>query len=150
VTRPSSATDASPRGEDACRPLRADRAPHSPADRSGLGRSFAQALARRDFGELGALLHPAIEFRALTPRRAWAPESHGQVVEVFRTWFGACDVEHVLRLDTDTVADRRHVAYRFRVYRPDGRFVIEQQAYYDERDGQINWMRVTCSGFRVA
>ena len=31
---------------------------------------------------------------------------------------------------------------------PDGRFVVEQQAYLEERDGRIGWMRVMCSGFR--
>jgi hypothetical protein len=30
----------------------------------------------------------------------------------------------------------------------DGDFVVEQQAYIEERDGQIGWMRVVCSGFR--
>jgi hypothetical protein len=124
--------------------------PSSATDASRLGRSFAQALARQDHRALGDLLHPAVEFRALTPRRAWAPESHSEVLAVLRTWFGDCDVEQVVRLETDTVADRRHLAYRFRVRRPDGRFLIEQQAYYGERDGQIDWMRIMCSGFRPA
>jgi len=26
--------------------------------------------------------------------------------------------------------------------------VVEQQAYFTERDGRIDWMRVLCSGFR--
>ena len=30
----------------------------------------------------------------------------------------------------------------------DGQFVVEQQAYYMQRDGRISWMRVLCSGFR--
>ena len=30
----------------------------------------------------------------------------------------------------------------------DGRFLVEQQAYIEERDGRIGWMRVVCSGFR--
>jgi hypothetical protein len=29
-----------------------------------------------------------------------------------------------------------------------GPFVVEQQAYYTDRSGQITWMRVLCSGFR--
>jgi hypothetical protein len=32
--------------------------------------------------------------------------------------------------------------------RKDGPFVVEQQAYYEERDGRIGWMRVVCSEFR--
>ena len=27
-------------------------------------------------------------------------------------------------------------------------FVIEQQIYYTERGGRIDWMRMMCSGFR--
>jgi len=30
----------------------------------------------------------------------------------------------------------------------DGPFIVEQQAYYTERDRRITWMRVLCSGFR--
>jgi hypothetical protein len=42
----------------------------------------------------------------------------------------------------------RALAYRFGVTNPDGRFLVEQQAYLFARDGQIEWMRVLCSGFR--
>jgi hypothetical protein len=40
------------------------------------------------------------------------------------------------------------VGYRFSVTNPDGRFLVEQEAYLAERDGRIGWMRVVCSGFR--
>jgi hypothetical protein len=40
--------------------------------------------------------------------------------------------------------------YRFSVRNPDGRFLVEQQAYLPERDGRIGWMRVLCSGYRPA
>jgi hypothetical protein len=30
------------------------------------------------------------------------------------------------------------------------RSTVEQQAYLSTRDGQIDWMRVVCSGFRPA
>ena len=46
------------------------------------------------------------------------------------------------------VGDRDRVGYRFRVQRPDGSYVVEQQAYLSEREGRIGWMRVLCSGFR--
>jgi len=42
------------------------------------------------------------------------------------------------------------VGYRFSVNNPDGHFLVEQQAYLADRDGQIGWMRVVCSGFRPA
>jgi len=40
------------------------------------------------------------------------------------------------------------VGYRFRVKNPDGIFLVEQQAYLSQDDGQIAWMRVVCSGYR--
>jgi hypothetical protein len=27
---------------------------------------------------------------------------------------------------------------------------VEQQAYFEERDGRITWMRVLCSGYQEA
>ena len=48
------------------------------------------------------------------------------------------------------VGDRERVGYRFSGRNPDGRFVVEQQAYLSERDGRIGWMRALCSGFRRA
>jgi hypothetical protein len=58
------------------------------------------------------------------------------------------DVQSLDSLSSEHVADRERVGYRFTVTNPDGRFVVEQQAYVSERDGKIDWMRVVCSGFR--
>jgi hypothetical protein len=71
-------------------------------------------------------------------------------VEVLRTWFGDFDNHDVLGVDTTEMAGRNHVSYRYRGERPEGRFVIEQQAYYDETNGQISWIRILCSGYRPA
>lgn len=54
----------------------------------------------------------------------------------------------MISIETDSVADRQRVAYRFHGRNQDGPFVVEQQVYYSERDGGIDWMRVVCSGFR--
>jgi hypothetical protein len=80
---------------------------------------------------------------------AYGRPRDADVVEVLRTWFGDAQVERVARVETDAVSDRQHVAYRFRGCRPDGPFVIEQQAYFTEDDGRIDWMRLMCSGFRA-
>ncbi len=69
---------------------------------------------------------------------------------VLRHWFEDSDeIEQVLAIETDSFADRQRVGYRLRVRNPDGQFIVEQQAYYTERDGRIRWMRVLCSGFRA-
>ena len=47
-------------------------------------------------------------------------------------------------------ADCQRVAYRLHGHDSQGGFLVEQQAYLEERDGLISWMRVLCSGFRPA
>ena len=117
-----------------------------------VGSRFAQALSVKDFSTIGELLDPNIDFRALTPRKAWEAREAGQVIDkVLRVWFDDSDVlEELVKVETDEMADRRRVSYRLRGRNYDGPFLIEQQAYYTEREGRIDWMRVLCSGFREA
>jgi hypothetical protein len=118
------------------------------ATTTSLGAKFAHSIARHDFAEVAELLHPAIDFRALTPRRAWEPATREDVLDLLRTWFDDCEIQEVLRVDTHQIAGRLHVTYRYQGERPDGPFLIEQQAYYDETDGQISRIQVLCSGFQ--
>jgi hypothetical protein len=117
-----------------------------------LGEQFAHALAAKDFGRVGELLHPEVDFRGLTPRRDWQAADAGAVIStVLEQWFEEDDlIESLEQLETDAFADRERVGYRFRVRCPDGVFLVEQQAYLAERDGRIGWMRVVCSGYRPA
>jgi hypothetical protein len=116
---------------------------------SRLGRAFAEALSRKQFDEAIALLDSEIEFRALTPRRNWEASDPAQVGAILRQWFkDTVEIEEVVAIETDSVADRQRVAYRFQGRNEDGPFAIEQQAYYSEQDGRIVWMRVLCSGYR--
>jgi hypothetical protein len=113
--------------------------------------AFAEALSRKDFEQVVGLLDPEIDFRALTPRRTWEASSSRAVVDdVLTQWFEPSDeLERLVSTDEDAFADRLRVAYRIEGHNPDGPFVVEQQAYYAERDGRISWMRVLCSGFRA-
>jgi hypothetical protein len=115
-----------------------------------LGARFAEALAVKDFDGLRGLLHPQVDFRAMTPRREWIAGDPDTVVsDVLRQWFEDSDeIVELLDLQTDSFADRQRVGYRFRGINPEGPFVVEQQAYLAEEDGLITWMRVLCSGFR--
>jgi len=96
------------------------------------------------------LLHPDIDFRGLTPSRNWEASGRDAVIALFlENWFEESDqIEGLVHLESDSVADRQRVGYRFRVTCPDGPFIVEQQAYLAERDGRIGWMRVVCSGYR--
>jgi hypothetical protein len=115
-----------------------------------LGAEFAHALSEKDFDRLSELLHPEIEFRAVTPRRFWEADDSATVIsDVLRQWFKDSDeIESLEQLDGDAFADRERVGYRFSVRNPDGHFLVEQQAYISERDGRIGWMRVVCAGYR--
>ena len=115
-----------------------------------MGGAFAQALGAKQFGQVAELLHPEIDFRALTPRKFWEASSPRQVVdEILTTWFD--DTDDIREVDVDRERRVRRPRARclpFRGETPDGPFVVEQQAYYTVRDGRIDWMRVLCSGFR--
>ena len=117
-----------------------------------LGAEFARAFVEKDSGRMRELLHPEVDFHALTPSRAWEASGQDAVLEVlFADWLEDSDhVEAVGRIEGDTIVDRERVGYRFSVSNPDGRFLVEQQAYLSARDGQIDWIRVVCSGFRPA
>ena len=115
-----------------------------------LGRDFAQALAARDPALLAEVLAPDVDFRALTPNRAWQTSTADEfVTDVLPAWFEERDHIDALRtLESGSVGDRERVGYLFRGHNDDGPFVVEQQAYYEARDGRISWLRVLCSGFR--
>jgi hypothetical protein len=117
-----------------------------------LGAEFARALATKDYGRVAELLHPEVDFCALTPSRTWeASDADAVISGVLRQWFEDSDeIQALERLESDAFADRERVGYRFSVRNPDGRFLVEQQAYLSARDGRIGWMRVVCSGFRPA
>ncbi|HEX4806562.1 MAG TPA: hypothetical protein VFU94_11740 [Conexibacter sp.] len=125
--------------------------PATPAtDASRLGAAFARALAAKDFARAAALLHPDVDFGALTPRRAWEAHTPEQVAaEVLSVWFDDdCELDELVRVERETFRDRERVAYQLRGRGPDGPFLMEQQAYLTARDGRIGWMRVLCSGKR--
>ncbi len=117
---------------------------------TSLGEAFADALSRKDFDEVTALLHSDVDFRGLTPGRMWeASDARSVVEDVLKSWFEPSDeLERLVSTQTDAFADRARVGYRLEGHNPDGPFVVEQQAYYEEREGRIGWMRVVCSGFR--
>jgi len=117
-----------------------------------IGERFAHALAVKDDAALRALLADSIDFQALTPGRHWQAATPGQVVEeiILGRWFGAdADIRELCSVTTGKVSDREHVAYRLRVSRSSGNYLVEQQAYYSTDGARITWMRVLCSGYQA-
>ena len=123
-----------------------------PQQQTTVGADFARAFGEKDSARIRELLHPEIDFRGLTPNRFWEASNADDVVEIlFGDWLEDTDhVDGIEGIEADTVADRERVGYRFRVSNADGRHLVEQQAYLSTRDGQIDWIRVVCSGFRPA
>jgi hypothetical protein len=115
-----------------------------------LSERFVQALADKDSTGLKALLRHDIDFRAMTPSRFWESNDVDEVVDdtIFGTWFDPSrEITDVVAVETDRIGSLERVAYRFTVNRPDGRFTIEQQVYYETDGATIGWLRLMCTGF---
>ena len=115
-----------------------------------MDRAFAEALGRKDFDAVITLLDPNLDFRGLTPGRAWETSGARSVVDdvLSQRFEESDDLEQILSIETGSFADRERVSYQFRGKNENGPFAVEQQAYYTEDEGRITWMRVLCSGFR--
>jgi hypothetical protein len=117
---------------------------------TSLGAAFAEAVASKNYARVADLLHPDVDFRALTPNRSWqANDSDTVIKQVLTSWIEPDEhVEELISVDTDTIVDCERVGYRYRLRTPDGSFLVEQQAFLRERDGRIDWVRLVCSGSR--
>jgi hypothetical protein len=115
-----------------------------------VGERFARALADKDAGALKTLLRPDVDFRAMTPGKFWESTDVDTIVDktLLGTWFDPDRrVTSVLAIETDSIGSLERVGYRFEVQRPDGEFVIEQQAYFATDGEKISWLRIMCTGF---
>ncbi len=116
------------------------------------GERFARALLAKDWAVVAAVLDPQVDFRGLTPGRAWeASTAEDLIQQVLSKWLEPSDdVHQVIDIAADRIANRWRVVYRFRVRNPGGDFVCEQTAYYDTDRERIIKLRVLCSGFLPA
>jgi hypothetical protein len=115
-----------------------------------VGERFARALAAKDAGELKSLLRSDVDFRAMTPGKFWEATDVDVIVDetMLGTWFAPeRRITEVVAVQTENVGSLDRVGYRFKVERPDGEFIIEQQAYFETDADKISWLRIMCSGF---
>jgi hypothetical protein len=116
---------------------------------TSLGEDFARAVAAKDHDRVRQLLHPELDFRAMTPSRIWEAAEPEDVISALCVWFDDGDtIDGLDMVETDAFADRERVGYRLRVHNADGDHIVEQQAYFSERDGRIGWLRIMCAGYR--
>ena len=132
--------------------MRVDDLEDAPAPAArGLGHRFAAALAAKDAATLRGMLDAEVDFRAMTPSRVWEARTAAEVVDdvILGKWFEPGDtIERVEAVETGMVGDRCRLGYRLQVTNDDGRFAVEQQAFFDVIGNKITWLRVLCSGFR--
>jgi hypothetical protein len=116
-----------------------------------LGRRFVEALGAKEVEALSAVIHPEVDFRALTPNRFWEAQNRDAMLDILLgSWFPAdTALDELLLLEADTVADRERLRFRFRGRNRDGPMIVEQQAYLARRDDSIGWIRIVCSGQRA-
>jgi len=115
------------------------------------GERFARAIAAKDSAALIDVLAPDVDFRAMTPQRFWESASPHEIVDdvILGRWFDPSDhIDSLERVETDTVADRERIVYRFHVTNADGAFLVEQSAYFSVVDDRIAWLRIMCAGYR--
>jgi hypothetical protein len=124
--------------------------PTPSATETGPGTAFVEAIVVGDPDRARPLFADPVDFRAVTPSRAWEAWTPDEVVAiVLGPWFGPDRGRRALAaLEEDRVGDRHRVTYRLGVHGPDGEQVVEQTAYFSVDGGLISWMRVACSGFR--
>jgi hypothetical protein len=114
----------------------------------GIAAAFADAILARDFAQAISLLHPEIDFRAMTPNRIWEADGPAAVESVLRKWLDDPDedVEQIGATDPAVIENTARVGWLVRLTDAEGPQTFEQQAYVRERDGQIGWLRVMCTG----
>jgi len=79
----------------------------------GLGAAFATAVAAKDHTRIRELIHPEIDFWAMTPGEIWDAGGPDEIVGVLDEWFGEDDlIEAIELLDGDAFADRERVSRR--------------------------------------
>ena len=118
-----------------------------------LGLRLARAIADKDESALRGVLADDVDFRGLTPRRAWEASTPDEVVDIaFGKWFTESD--HIVDdsiSEGEVVGDTARVSYRLDIDNADGSHVVEQQVYYRGDTGgedRIAYARVVCSGYR--
>ncbi len=102
---------------------------------TSVANALMDAIAAEDITRAVALLHPEIDFRAMTPNRVWEAEGRDGVEAVLREWFENPD-EDISGIETTqpvAIGGTMRVGWLVRISDGGGPNVFEQQAYVRER-----------------
>ena len=75
---------------------------------SGLAGALVDAIVARDLARAVALMHPAVDFRAMTPNRVWEAADPAGVEAILRQWFEDPDEDVQGIAATEPTPDREH------------------------------------------
>lgn len=113
-----------------------------------LAETFVDAVARRDFDGLQAMMTDDVRFRLLVPKGPQAHVGAGETVGRFVGWYAGVDELRLESSSVGTVAGRLMLAYRLRLHDADGWRVIEQHVVADVApDGRLDAIDLLCTGF---
>ena len=114
-------------------------------------RALLEGIAARDPEAIAGCFAPGALLRALTPRQLREVSGREAIAQRYLAWLGSLDDFELLAGDTERVADRIRVRYRFRGTDPvKGPQENEHTAYAAVEGGHIVALDLTCAGFRPA
>jgi hypothetical protein len=120
-----------------------------PSSATDLGAAFVTALVDGDAPRLAGTLAHDVQMRAIIPPGPIEVLGAEAVAGKFAAWFGSAEELHLVRSDSEAVADRLHVSYRLRVRRPgDPWKVVEQHLLCAHNGASITALDLVCTGFR--
>lgn len=114
-------------------------------------RALLEGIAARDGDAIAACFAPAAQLRALTPHLLREESGPEAIAARYLAWLRSLEPFELLATDTERVADRIRIRYRFRgVDAAKGPQENEHTAYAAVEEGRIVALNLTCAGFRPA
>lgn len=113
-----------------------------------LGRAFIDAIARRDFRAIEALLAPDVRFRALVPRAYRKAGTATGARDWIENWFADADRFELVESRVEMVGDRLHLVYRIRLSEAGTWRMVEQNVFAGVAGARLADVALVCSGFR--
>ena len=117
-------------------------------EHQSLAARVATGVARRDPGQLSALLTTTVRLRALLPAGPIEAQGRENVASLLCALVADFDTVEVVALAGEAVGDRLLVHYRLRLGQGAIRWVCTQTAVCTPADGRIKVINLLCSGFR--
>ena len=108
-------------------------------------------IGNRDFARIEGCFAPDAVLRALTPHRLRERQGPREIADQYRFWLAGLDDFELLAAETEPVADRTRIRYRFRGRDPAKGWQENEHTAYAELSGNaIVALNLSCAGFRPA